>query len=63
MDSKKLFTPGLCTLKEFLAKIHIYPLAAPKFCKARPVPYAMRSEVERELRRMLDEGRLKLLSQ
>lgn len=53
---KKLFAPGLGTLKGFRAKIHVDPSAAPKFCKARPVPYAMRPKVEKELERLKSEG-------
>lgn len=43
---KKLFESGLGTLKKLQAKIHVDPAATPKFCKARPVPYATHSKVE-----------------
>ena len=38
---KSLFEPGLGMLKDYRAKIYVDPQAKPKFCKARPVPYAM----------------------
>ena len=53
---KALFQPGLGTLKGYKAKIHVDSTATPKFCKARPVPYAMRSKVEKELERLTSEG-------
>ena len=57
LDSKKkLFEPGLGTLQGFKAKIHVDPVATPKFCKPRQVPYAMREKVETELDRLLAKG-------
>ena len=55
----KLFEGGLGTLKGYKAKLHIDQQAVPKFCKARPVPYAMREKVEEELHRLVHEGILK----
>ena len=37
-------------------KLALDPEASPKFCKARPVPYAMREKVEIELRKLEKEG-------
>ena len=51
-----LFEPGLGTLKDYKAKIYVDPKAKPKFCKARSVPYSMKSKVEEELRRLEKEG-------
>ena len=42
----KLFEDGLGTLQGYEAKLYVDPQAIPKFCKARPVPYAMRGKVE-----------------
>ena len=38
------------------AKFHIHPDATPKFCKARPVPYALKAKVEAELNRLEKNG-------
>ena len=38
-----LFQPGLGTLKDYKAKIYVDLQAKPKFCKARQVPYSMKS--------------------
>jgi len=49
-----VFKDELGKLKGITAKIHVDPNASPIFCKARTVPYAMRSRVEEELRRLED---------
>lgn len=51
-----VFAEGLGELKGHQAKIHIDPGAQPRFCKARPVPYAMRTLVEEELERLQSKG-------
>ena len=51
-----LFQDGVGTLKGYEAKLHIDPQAVPKYCKARPVPYAMRAKMEEELQRLVDHG-------
>ena len=38
-----VFQEGLGKLKEYEAKITLDPQATPRFCKARPVPYALKS--------------------
>ena len=45
----EVFKEGLGELKKHEAKIHVDREAQPKFCKARPIPYAMRNKVEEEL--------------
>ena len=52
----KLFEDGLGTLQGYEAKLYVDPQAIPKFCKARPVPYAMRGKAEEELHRLVQEG-------
>ncbi len=42
----------LGTLKGYKAKIYVDPSVRPRFCKARSVPYAMLSLVEKELDRL-----------
>lgn len=51
-----LFKPGLGTLKDNFVKIDVDPTVPPKFCKARPVPYALRSKLDDEIDRLLQEG-------
>ena len=38
------------------AKIHVKENPVPKFCKAQPVPYAMKAKIEEELKRLQEEG-------
>jgi len=54
-----VFREELGTLKGHQAKIYVDPDAAPKYCKARPVPYAMQPKVEAELERLENEGIIK----
>ena len=51
-----VFQEGLGTLKGMKALITIDRHATPKFCKARPVPYAIRPAVEEELRNLEKTG-------
>ena len=51
-----VFKPELGTLKGYKAQILVDGDAQPRFCKARPVPYAMRKKVEEELERLEAEG-------
>ena len=52
----EVFREELGTLKGFKAKIHVDPSVTPRFCKARPVPYAMRELVEKELDHLTQQG-------
>ena len=51
-----VFEKGLGNLKGTTAKIHIDPQTKPIFCKACPVPYAIRPKLEVELDRLQCEG-------
>ena len=51
-----LFADELGPVQGMKAKFHINKDATPKFCKARPVPYALKSKVEDELSRLEKEG-------
>ena len=51
-----VFKPGLGTVKGITAKLEMKPDARPKFCKARPVPYALQEAVEAEYNRLESEG-------
>ena len=46
----------LGTMKGYQAKIYVDPAVKPRFCKARSVPYSMRSLVEDELDRLVQQG-------
>ena len=51
-----LFKPGLGTMKDITATIHLKPGTIPRFLKYRTVPYAIQEMVETELARMEHEG-------
>ena len=52
----EVFTNDLGCLNNFKLNIPVPEDAAPKFCKARPVPYALRSRLEEELDRLEEQG-------
>ena len=56
---KMVFDKGLGTIKGFTADIKLQDGAKPIFCKARPVPYALRQTVEEELDRLEKLGVVK----
>lgn len=51
-----LFEPALGSLKGRPVKLQLRPDATPRFLKTRPVPYALRTKVSRELNRLQAEG-------
>ncbi|XP_058880316.1 uncharacterized protein K02A2.6-like [Acipenser ruthenus] len=53
---QKVFQEGPGTIKNFKAKIRTRPDAKPIFHKARPVPYALKEAVEKELSRLESTG-------
>ena len=44
-----VFDDGLGEIKGMEARIDVDPQAQPRFCTARPVPFALRDKVEAEL--------------
>ncbi|KAK3709328.1 hypothetical protein QZH41_006929 [Actinostola sp. cb2023] len=52
----EVFKEGLGTLRGTEAKIYVDSNTQPRFVKARPVPYAMKEKIERELDRLVSEG-------
>ena len=48
----EVFEPGYGAIKGFKASIKLKEGVTPVFCKARPVPYALREQVEQELLNM-----------
>ena len=53
---KNVFVEELGQMKIFEATLQLKPRAKPKFCKARPVPFALKAAIERELDRLEAEG-------
>lgn len=51
-----LFSEEMGCLKDFKVKIPIDKTVSPKFCRARPVPYAIKADVEKELDRLENQG-------
>ena len=54
-----VFAEGLGTVKGHEAKIRLKNDATPKCCRARPMPYALREAVDKELDRLEQEGIIK----
>ena len=52
----ELFSEGLGCFKDRQFSIEVDPTVSPKFCKARPVPYAVREKIDKEIDRLLKEG-------
>ena len=53
-----VFKEGLGTFTGSAATIEVDPEATPRFCKARPLPYAMWEKVEAEPDRLVKKGTL-----
>lgn len=53
-----VFNEGLGTLQGYEAKFVMKENAVPRFCKARPVPYAIKEKIEEELNKLVQEGLL-----
>ncbi|XP_057298423.1 uncharacterized protein K02A2.6-like [Hydractinia symbiolongicarpus] len=51
-----VFTESMGLLKDFRVHIHVDSSVAPKFCKARPVPYALKDRIDTELDRLVQDG-------
>ena len=49
-------------MKIFEATLQLKPGAKPKFCKARPVPFALKAAIDRELDRLESQGILEKVS-
>ena len=53
-----VFQDTLGTLQNFKAHTYVDPTAKPKYCKAQPIPYAVKAKVEEELDRLVAQGTL-----
>ncbi|XP_062614634.1 uncharacterized protein K02A2.6-like [Saccostrea cucullata] len=51
-----LFLPSTEPIKDFKAQIRLKEDGHPIFCKARTVPYAIKEQVEMELRKLVERG-------
>ena len=51
-----VFQKGLGKLIGYSAKITLDPQATPRFCKARPVPYALKTKIEEKLDCLTADG-------
>lgn len=56
---REVFRDGLGTYRGHPVAIHTKPGTVPKFLKARPVPYAIKDRVEKEIDRLQNEGVLR----
>ena len=55
-DYKEISKPELGTLKGVEITLHVDLDAKPCFCRACPVPYALKNRIEKELERLVSEG-------
>ena len=53
---KEIFKPVLGTFKRAEITLHMDPDAKLRFCRARPVPYAVKGRFEKELEHLVSEG-------
>ena len=58
----EVFKEGSGSITTFKASLQLKPGSSPKFCKARPVPFALKQAVERELDRLEGEGIIEKVS-
>ena len=59
---RSVFDKELETLKNVEVTMKIKSDALPKFCRARPIPHALKDRIEKELERVVTEGILEPIS-
>ena len=59
---KDIFSPELGKLKNIKAKLHLKDKVTPRFIKARPVPYALKPKIDKELDSLVERGILEKVS-
>ena len=52
----EVFQEGLGTIKHYKATLQLKQDATPRFCRPRPLPFAIREQVEGELDRLVEKG-------
>ena len=57
-EHAEVFKPGLGTLKNYKAHIYVNHDVQPIYCKARPVPFALKADLEAEYERLEQMGSL-----
>lgn len=57
-----MFADGLGTVKDHRAKLHLRSSATPKFCKARPIPFAIKDTIGAKLDHLEEAGVLECVS-
>ena len=57
-----LFADGLGTVESYEATLQVQPEAAPRFFKPRPVPFAIKDAIGRELDRLEQQGIIEKVS-
>ena len=61
-EYSSVFSKKLGKLVGFKAKLNVKENPVPKFMKARPVPYALKESVSKEIERLEEEGILQPIS-
>ncbi|UYV62917.1 K02A2.6-like [Cordylochernes scorpioides] len=56
---RELFSPGYGVFKGVRARLLVDPEVKPRFFKSRPIPYALKEKISRELDRLVKAGILK----
>ena len=54
-DYKEVFKSEMGTLTGFEVELKVDPDCSPKFCKTRPVPYALNERIKKELERLVKD--------
>ena len=55
-EFESVFSEDMGCLKDFKVKIPMDKTMKPRFCRARPIPYAIKAGAEKELDRLENQG-------
>ena len=55
-EYKEIYRSKMATLKGFEVELTVDPGCKPKFCKARPVSYALNKRIKKKLKRLVKDG-------